>query len=247
MKKENIFALQFRGLLLWNLIRHKNLLIIFSLTQAFLSLAVVFGIALMTETKTKPEAIFLASGAMTLGIIAVGCVLSAQIINTAKVEGVIKYQRTFPVKRSLILLSDLLIWSIASIPGIFMSHFASYMRFGFGAKLNFQNILVLMLIQICMISIGFSIAYLFTANVMGLVTQIIMIGGLLFSPILFPSNRLPGWLRLVYDNLPFVPASQLIRSLLFSYGKFSIDNLVVVIIWGLVGISVSLYVLEKRN
>lgn len=247
MTKEKVFCSQFLGLIRWSIIRHKNLFIVFSLTQIFLSLGVVFGISLMTEPKTKIDAVYLASGAMTLGVIAVGCVLSAQIINTAKIEGVIKYQRTLPVRRSLILISDLFIWSIASLPGVFMSHFASHLRFRFGAEINLKSIFIILLIQICMISIGFCIAYLFTPNVVGLVSQIIMIGGLLFSPILFPADRLPAWIGNVYEKLPFVPASQLIRSQLFNQGAFLSENLLVIIIWGLIGVSFSLYVLEKRN
>ena len=37
---------------------------------------------------------------------------------------------------------------------------------------------ILSLIQLCMISIGFALAYWLTPNVVGLATQIIMIGGL---------------------------------------------------------------------
>lgn len=47
---------------------------------------------------------------------------------------------------------------------------------------------ILSLIQLCMISIGFALAYWLTPNVVGLATQIIMIGGLLFSPITYPTD-----------------------------------------------------------
>lgn len=66
-------------------------------------------------------AIYLSSGATTLGIIAVGRVLAAQIVSTAKQEGIVDYQRTLPVSRLNILISDFIIWGMASLPGVFMS------------------------------------------------------------------------------------------------------------------------------
>ncbi|MGG7017779.1 UNVERIFIED_CONTAM: ABC transporter permease, partial [Pseudomonas aeruginosa] len=68
----------------WSLLRHKYLLPVFTLTQVFLSLAIVYGLALLIPDVNNQTAIYLSSGATTLGIIAVGRVLAAQIVSTAK-------------------------------------------------------------------------------------------------------------------------------------------------------------------
>ena len=162
----------------WSLLRHKYLLPVFTLTQVFLSLAIVYGLALLIPDVNNQTAIYLSSGATTLGIIAVGRVLAAQIVSTAKQEGIVDYQRTLPVSRLNILISDFIIWGMASLPGVFMSFLAAYLRFDVQIRFSMKALAILSLIQLCMISIGFALAYWLTPNVVGLATQIIMIGGL---------------------------------------------------------------------
>ena len=73
-------------------------------------------------------AIYLSSGATTLGIIAVGRVLAAQIVSTAKQEGIVDYQRTLPVSRLNILISDFIIWEWYHYLGVYVI-LAAYLRF----------------------------------------------------------------------------------------------------------------------
>ncbi len=243
----NPISKQLVGLIRWSLLRHKHLLVVFSFTQIVLSLAIVYGLALMLPNLDGESTIYLSSGSITLGIIAVGCVLSGQIVNTAKLEGIIYYQKTLPVYRLNIILADIIIWGFASIPGIFMSSIAAIFRFRLNIDVSIQSLLVIVLVQISMICIGFAIAYWFSANTVALVTQIIMIGGLLFSPILYPTDRLPNWTKIIYENLPFVPASKLIRSTLFNNGSVSIREVIVVSIWGIVTLLLSLIALSRRE
>ncbi|MEK4670297.1 ABC transporter permease [Niallia taxi] len=244
---ENPISNQLISLIRWSILRHKHLLVVFSFAQIVLSLAIVYGLALMLPDIDEETAIYLSSGSITLGIIAVGCVLSGQIINTAKQEGIIYYQKTLPVYRLNIIFADIIIWGLASLPGIFMSCLAAIFRFHLTIEVSIQCLLAIAIIQISMICIGFAIAYWFSANIVALVTQIIMIGGLLFSPILYPTNRLPIWTKVIYENLPFVPASKLIRSTLFNNGTVSIRDVVVVSIWGIVTMLLSLIALSRRE
>lgn len=227
----------------WSLLRHKYLLPVFTLTQVFLSLAIVYGLALLIPDVNNQTAIYLSSGATTLGIIAVGCVLAAQIVSTAKQEGIVDYQRTLPVSRLNILISDFIIWGMASLPGVFMSFLAAYLRF----DVSMKALAILSLIQLCMISIGFALAYWLTPNVVGLVTQIIMIGGLLFSPITYPTDRLPSALVNFFEFLPFVPSSNLIRSLFYEQNTVNVSNIIVVCFWFVLTTLLSLISLSRRD
>lgn len=243
----NSFVSELCALIRWSLLRHKSLLPIFTITQAFLSVAIVYGLALLIPNVDQETAIYLSSGATTLGIIAVGCVLAAQIVSTAKQDGIVEYQRTLPVSRISILLADLFIWGIASMPGVFMSFIASYFRFGLTISFSLYSLIVVIVIQACMISIGFALAYWLSPNIVGLATQVIMIGGLLFSPITYPMDRLPDAVVKVFQLLPFVPASNIIRTLFFEYEKFNLINLVVILFWMIVSIVLSLVSLSRRD
>lgn len=231
----------------WSLLRHKSLLPIFTITQIFLSVAIVYGLALLIPDIDKQTAIYLSSGATTLGIIAVGCVLAAQIVSAAKQDGIVSYQRTLPVSRFNILVADFIIWGIASLPGVFMSFLAAHFRFGVRVSFSLKAIIVLILIQLCMISIGFALAYWLSPNVVGLATQIIMIGGLLFSPITYPTNRLPSSVVSFFEFLPFVPSSNLIRGMFYEQGAFNIKNILVVCFWLMITTSLSIYSLSRRD
>lgn len=235
------------GLIRWSLIRHKYLLPTFSIVQAAFALAIVYGLALLIPDESQTTAMYLSSGAISLGIIAVGCVLAPQIVSTAKQEGITKYQRTLPVTRSALLFADIAIWCVASLPGVFMGCLAAILRFDITLDITLLSFLIIVIAQLTMICIGFAIAYAFPPNVMALVTQLIMLGGLLFSPITYPIDRLPEWTTYIYQSMPFVPITNLLRSTLFNYGLFSLIDLIVAILWAILGFSLSLFALSRRE
>lgn len=238
---------KFGGLIWWSVMRHKILLPTFSVTQVVLALAIVYGLALLMPNLTYQDTIYLSSGAITIGIIAVGCVLAAQIVSSAKQDGIVAYQKTLPVSRISIIFADVIIWSLASFPGVVMSCIAAVIRFNITLHVGLVSILMIILTQITMVLIGFSLAYWLSTNAMALATQVIMIGGLLFSPITYPASRLPDWLASFYNFLPFVPTGNLIRATLFDFGAFSIFNLSVIIAWAIVAFVLSVLALVRRR
>ncbi|MFU0827872.1 MAG: ABC2-membrane domain-containing protein [Lachnoclostridium sp.] len=235
------------GLIRWSLIRHKYLIPTFSIVQAVFAVAIVCGLSLLIPNIDMNSTVYLSSGALTLGIIAVGCVLAPQIASESKQNGLYEYQRTLPVARCSILVADIIIWTIASLPGVVMSCIAAVLRFGVYIHISPLSIFLILMAQISMICIGFSIAYWLPPNAMALTTQIIMIGGLLFSPITYPAERLPGWLIYVYQALPFVPVSNLLRSSLFRLGEVSILDIFVVFLWMILAVTTALGALAKRR
>lgn len=235
------------GVICWSMVRHKYLIPTFSIVQAAFAVAIVCGLALLIPQINKEEAVYLSSGALTLGIIAVGCVLAPQIVSDSKQNGLFEYQRTLPVSRSSILLADIMIWGIASLPGIIMGCIASVFRFHIDIQVTFLGVGVILIAQMTMICIGIAIAYWLPPNVMALATQIIMIGGLLFSPITYPAERLPEWAAYFYEVMPFVPVSNLIRCTFFHTENFSILNLSVIIIWGVLAFTLAIKALVRRR
>ena len=103
------YFLQLWGLIQWSLVRHKYLIPTFSIVQALFAFAIVYGLALIIPEIDPVSAVYLSSGALTLGIIAVGCVLAPQIVSESKQNGLFQYQRTLPVSRKSILLADIII------------------------------------------------------------------------------------------------------------------------------------------
>lgn len=176
---------KFLGLVKWSLIRHKFYIPVFVVVQIILSFAVTYGFLFVTDANDDLTRSYLCTGAMTINVIAVTCVLAPQIVSESKQNGIYDYQKTLPVSRSGILLADLLIWGLLCLPGILSSLLIS--RFGFGLSVywGFVPLISILLIIFSLLSLGFLIAYLFPINIVSLMTQLIMIGGLLFSPIIY--------------------------------------------------------------
>lgn len=246
-RKKNIEITRFYGLIRWSLTRNKYLLPAFCLIQILLAFAIVYGFALMNPSIDYESSVYMASGAMVIGIIAVGCVLAPQIISDSKQNGILAYQRTLPVSRAFIILADVIIWSIAAIPGILMSCFAGIIRFDINVSLNIMSIFIILICLTSMILIGFGIAYFFPPNVTSLCTQLIIIVALLFSPITYPADRLPDWVLELHAFLPFVSTSNLIRSSVFDLQEVRIDDLIVVLLWAIIAFIISLKIISKKE
>lgn len=235
------------GLIRWSLIRQKYLIPTFSIVQALFAIAIVCGLALMIPQLDNETIVYLSSGAITLGIIAVGCVLAPQIVSESKYNGLFEYQRTLPVPRNNILIADIIIWGVASLPGVIMGCVTAILRFNIDIHVTPFSVAIIIISQITTICIGFAMAYWLPPNVMALGTQIIMIGGMLFSPITYPADRLPECLVYFYQILPFVPMSNLIRCALFQTVPFSILDLIVVLMWAVLAFSLALTALARRK
>lgn len=234
------------GLVRWSLLRHKYLLPAFTAVQALFAVAIVYGLALLIPDIDNEAAHYLSSGAWTLGIIAVGCVLAPQITGTSKQEGLLDYQRTLSVPRSAILLADAAVWSLAALPGIAAGMIAAALRFGLDIQVDVLTVGVVLGAQFTMVSIGYAIAFWMPLNATSLVTQIIMIGGLLFSPITFPAERLPDWAVTLHQFLPFKPTGDLIREVTFRAGEPQLLNFITAVIWAIAAYTVAYLALQRR-
>ncbi len=235
------------GLIQWSLVRHKFYIPVFIVVQILLSLAIIYGFSFITNAVDDMSKSFLCTGAITINIIAVTCVLAPQIVSEAKQNGIFDYQKTLPISRVCILTSDLFVWGMISLPGVFVSTIIGSISFDMNIQFGIISGVSVFFVIVSLILFGFSIAYLLPPNMMALVTQLIMIGGLLFSPIIYSADRLPYWMAGIYNYLPFVPVSNIIRFSLFRLNNFNITDYIVVFIWGAVSYLSSMYVLTRRK
>lgn len=230
MKKISV-TYQFLSLLNWSFIRHKSLILLCSVIQFFMTIALVYGYSLIIADDTVQTVYYLASGSVTIGMITIGCTVSAQSISSDKRDGIVSYIQTLPVLRSLILLSDLLIWTLTALIGVGVSIAVVYLKFQILPQLSLATFLILPLVLMTMISMGFAIAYWSTPSTMTLITQLLLMIGLLFSPIMYPAERIPEVILRGYHFLPFIPAGDLIRETVYLGHSISVIKLVVLLLW----------------
>lgn len=226
------------GLIKWSLLRHKIYIPIFTIVQVILSLAVIYGFSFVTNSVDSLSKSYLYTGAVTINIIAVTCVLSPQIVSESKQNGIFSYEKTLDISRIQILLA---------LPGFIVSTFLGAFNFMIPIEITLLGISSVLFVIISLTLLGFAIAYVLPTNIMALITQLIMIGGLLFSPIIYPAERLPIWMGKIYNNLPFVPVSNIIRCNFFGPKNFLSRDYLVVIFWGISSYLVSIYILSRRK
>ena len=238
---------QFFYLLHWNYLRKKELFILFTLAQLLLSISLLFGYPLVIGDIDSTTAYYLSSGSVLIGIISMGCTISSPVIANDKLEGHFDYIRALPIPRIFISLADLWMWLIAILPGVFISILLGYVRFSVRLHPSFLGVFIVLLICLTMISLGFAIAYTFSPNTVTLMSQLILMIGLMFSPLMYPADRLPEWVNHLYRALPFVPSSNLLRASLYDYGNVSLLDISILILWIMLTQLIILRTLHKEK
>ena len=95
-------------LIRWSLIRNAINAPLFAVVQVLLAFALLYGVSFFMPHLDRNSAEYLASGAVTVNFISMGCVIAPQFIATAKTNGMFDYQRSLPVPRLAILAADVL-------------------------------------------------------------------------------------------------------------------------------------------
>lgn len=237
----------FIGLVKWSLLRHKFYIPMFVLVQIVLSFAITYGFLFITNATSEQEKLYLSTGALVINVIALTCVLAPQIISEAKQNGIFEYQKTLPVSRFNIVFADILIWGMLSLVGIMTSIIISVLYFDIELNITFLGIFNLFFVVFVLLLLGFALAYLLPANLMAMITQVIMLGALLFSPIIYSAERLPIWAGYIYNNLPFVPASNIIRQELFNLTNVNLKDYIIVAGWGIISFIAIMWILIRRK
>lgn len=141
---------------------------------------------------------------------------------------VFNYQLTLPFSAFQLVTATLMIWSLFSLPGVSMAILLGGWLFHLEVLLSLKSMAIFTFVIIALLSLGLSLAYWLKPEILTLVTQLIMLVGLLFAPILIPEQRLPDPLIIIGEWNPFVAASKLIRSGVFDLAAVDLKDLLVV-------------------
>lgn len=202
--------------LLWNALSIKLFLPIVVVVQALMAVGIVVGFAFLFPNIDEATALYLATGAPTLVLITVGLVAMPQGVSEAKTKGTFEYTLTWPVPRLATLAAAATLWIFASLPGILLSLAVAALRFDLDFEVSLLVAPAFLLVALSTIGLGYAIAYLLPPMLTNLTTQVVVFGALLFSPVNFPSERLPGWLATIHDFLPVQYMAEVVRGTLAS-------------------------------
>ncbi len=207
-------ARTYRLLVEWQVRRLRVFLPLAILVQTLLALGIVVGYPLLVPQLDPGTELFLATGAPTVTLILMGLVLVPQALAQARTQGTIDYMRTLPVPRLLNLLADVTVWLLVILPGVIFAIAVAAVRFGLTLSVSPLVVPGMLLVALTATAVGYAIASLLPPMIAGLVTQVLVVFVLMFSPLNFPADRLPDWLAAAHRILPIQAMGDVVRGTL---------------------------------
>jgi ABC-2 type transport system permease protein len=239
----------YRTLLRWQLAQVGGMLPLIVVVQALLAAGIIVGFGFLIPDIQPATALFLSTGAPTVLLMTVGLVIVPQGVARARQDGTFTYLRSLPVARPLLLLADLTVWLLVSLPSVAVAVVVAQLRFDLDLSLHWPLLVAAaVLVTVTATSVGYAIAVTVRPLLAQLISQVLVFFVMLFSPITFPASQLPAWFRTVHDVLPVRPAADLLRAGLASdvYEAAGRD-LLVLALWCVAGLAISVRALVRRG
>lgn len=231
----------------WQFRRQSAYLPLMVVVQVFMAVATVIGYGLLVGDPDPTTALYLATGAPTVTLITVGLVMTPQMQSQSRTEGSLDWMRTLPVPRTLFLVSDLLVWTLLALPGMVLGVVAGVLRFDIDLSPTPWLVPGALLVSLTAAAVGYAMASLLPPALAMLMTQALVFVVLLFSPVSYPAERMPGWLQGAHEWLPIQPMAQLVRAGLAS-DTFALPtrSLVVLVVWCAASVAGAIWSLRRR-
>lgn len=236
-------------LLRWQLAQIGPFLPLVVVVQALMAAGLIVGFGFLIPDIDGPTALHLSTGAPTILLLTVGLVIVPQSVAQSRLDGTFAYLRTLPVARPLHLAASLTVWSLVALPSVAVAIGVAALRFDLRFAIDWPLLLATAgLVTVTATAVGYMIAVVLPPLLAQLTSQVLVFFVLLFSPITFPVSQLPGWFQGVHDVLPVRPAADLLRSSLAS-GTYTVAgrDLLVLVLWCVVGLGVSIRALVHRG
>ena len=202
-------------MLKWVFLSYKPWLSLNLAVQIMIAIGFIFGISFFYPEITPATAKYVTTGAPTLILLTVGLVMGPQIIAQARTEGTFDYIWSLPVPRMAHIAADATAMFGTTLPGITLAVVLGAFYFDFSLDVSPLVIPAVILIAMCGSFVGYSMAFAVPKPMMvNVLTQIIIFVIMLFSPVMFPVERLPGWLQAIHQVFPIQYMADLIRGTL---------------------------------
>ena len=204
----------YRLLVTWQARRMKMFLPLGIVVQALFSFGIVAGYPLLFPSIDHTTILYLASGGPAVSLITVGLVAVPQLVTQARTEGTLDYMRTLPIPRVVYLLADMTVWLAVVVPGVAFAVVVASIRFGLDLHVSPLVVPAVLLVVLTATSVGYAMASLLPPLVAQMASQVLVVFILMFSPLNFPADRLPGWLATVHSVLPIQAMGEVMRGTL---------------------------------
>jgi len=236
-------------LLKWQGLKFKTILPFVVVGQFFTGIGTVIGLGYLMPGIDPQTAMYLVTGGPTLTLITLGLVMVPQMVAQAKSEGMLDYMRSFPVPRMAHLAADLSLWLVSTLPGVVLALIVGSMRYDFELEFSLMIVPAFILVVLMATTVGYAIALLMPkAEMVNVLTNLIIFSLFLFSPINFPIEHLPNWLATIHRFLPVKYAADAVRGALVpDYSEGMGLAMIVLGAWCLLGLLINYRAATRRG
>ncbi len=219
-----------------------------AIVQIIMPLAFVIGMSFLFPDITPDIARHHITGTPTLLLLMVGMSVVPAMVAYSRLQGTHDFLLSLPVPRLVLLASDATIISALSLPGIILSLFVGSAYHGFTLQISPLVVPAFLLISMTGIFVGYAVALsLPRPRMTGVVTNFLVFFVIFFSPVIYPSEQLPGWLAAVQKILPFTCMAELSRGTLSETGINLGPAFAVTAAWCFVAFLFCYRVMKKRG
>lgn len=235
-------------MLKWQALSSRMFLPLSLVVQLMIAAGFIIGIGFFYPVMTSETAKFLTTGAPTITLLMVGLVLAPQVVAMARQAGSFDYMWSLPVPRLVYVAADATIWVLVSLPGVILSLVLGAFYFDFGLQISWLVLPAVLLISATGVFLGYIIAYgAPKPELASLATQVIVFLVMLFSPVMYPVEQLPGWLQHIHQVLPVQYMADLSRGTLTDLPVDLGLGFAVVGAWFVVGLIGTMLLVRRRR
>jgi ABC-2 type transport system permease protein len=196
----------------WVFLSYRPWLPLFFAVQICISVAFIYGMGYFYPVITPETAKFLITGAPTIILLTTGFVMVPQTVASQRTEGTFDYIWSLPVPRMAHIAADSTVMVVTTLPSIVLAVVLGATHFGFGLDITWLVVPATILIAAMGTFIGYSIAFSVPKPMMvNVITQIMVFIVMMFSPVMFPPERLPQWMQSIHIVLPIQYAADIMR------------------------------------
>jgi ABC-2 type transport system permease protein len=235
-------------LIRWQALRLKTFLPLAVVVQCLFAFGIVVGYPLLFPEIDPLTVLFLATGAPAVTLITMGVVVFPQVVAQSKLEGSLGYMRSLPVPRMAYLMADLTVWLAVVLPGVVFAVAVGAWAFDLALSVSLTIVPAVLLVVTTAAAVGYAIATVLPPMMAMLSSQVLVFGVLLFSPINFPAERLPEWMRSIHAVLPVQAMGEVIRgSLAADTFPLTAGPFVLLVVWCAASLGLSYVTLQRRG
>jgi len=241
-------ALRSYGLLVkWQTLRLQSFLPLAIVVQVLFAFGIVVGYPLLFPEMDELTVLFLATGAPAITLITMGLVALPQVVAQAKMEGTLDYMRSLPVPRMVFLMADLTVWLAMVLPGVVFAVAVGSWALDLTLSVSLTIVPAVLLVATTSAAVGYAMASVLPPMIAMLLTQVLVIGVLIFSPINYPAERLPEWLQDIHAVLPVQAMGEVIRgSLATDTFTLTAGPFLLLGVWCVAALGLSYFTLRRR-